>query len=81
MKRSLTPALALALLPVLAWTQAPEKKILDHSVYDSWNAIRGQGLSRDGKWVYYAINPIVGDGVLTVKSIGGSTSYTIPRGS
>lgn len=57
------------------------KKPLTHDVYDSWKALAGIDLSRDGKWVTYTINPQVGDGELTVEPSAGGGRISIPRGS
>lgn len=59
-----------------------QKKPLDHSVYDGWQAIGEKLLSNDGKWAVYTINPQEGDNELIIQSTYGSNPYkkSIPRG-
>lgn len=72
--------LAAAGLIVMAHAQAP-KKPLTHDVYDSWKSLSGIDLSRDGKFLTFAINPQSGDGELTIREIGNSKETKIARGS
>jgi dipeptidyl aminopeptidase/acylaminoacyl peptidase len=58
-----------------------QKKPLDHSVYDGWKSIRGTSLSRDGKWVLYAVTPQEGDSTVEIKSTVNNDTITFPRGS
>ncbi len=48
----------LVLLSTAAFAQ---KKPLDHTVYDSWEAVGAKQLSNNGLWAAYAINPQEGD--------------------
>jgi dipeptidyl aminopeptidase/acylaminoacyl peptidase len=59
-----------------------QKKPLDHSVYDGWQAIGEKLISNDGKWAVYTINPQEGDNELIIQSTNSSNSYkkSIPRG-
>ncbi|MGL4780714.1 MAG: hypothetical protein ACRCXN_07785, partial [Bacteroidales bacterium] len=41
-----------------------QKKVLDHTVYDSWKVISRTNLSKDSRFISYEINPQKGDGVL-----------------
>ncbi len=59
----------------------PEKKPLDHSVYDSWMRLGGGTLSRDGKFFHYSLRPGDGEGVAVISSIDGETEYRIERGA
>ena len=45
------------------------KRPLHHRDYDGWNAIQSQVLSRDGKFLAYALFPEDGDGQLVVRNI------------
>ena len=58
-------ALAVA-LPLL---QSAAKRPLTHRDYDSWRAIQSQALSRDGKYLAYALFPQEGDGQLVVRNL------------
>jgi len=57
-----------------------QKKPLDHSVYDSWNSIRGTSLSHDGKWILYVVAPQEGDGEVQIKSLVVGKTISFPRG-
>lgn len=70
-------AASLAILaPVLLIAQ---KRPLDHSVYDGWNAIRGTSLSRDGQWLLYVVAPQEGDATATIRSVKDGHTITVPR--
>lgn len=70
--------LALLLLPALQ--SISQKKPLDHTVYDRWEALGERAISKDGKYVAYAVNPQEGDGMLYIQSVSGDYKVTIPRG-
>jgi dipeptidyl aminopeptidase/acylaminoacyl peptidase len=70
--------LALLLLPALQ--TLAQKKPLDHTVYDGWEAIGERVISNDGKYVAYAVNPQEGDGNLYIQSTSGDYKIVIPRG-
>jgi hypothetical protein len=57
-----------------------QKKVLDHSVYDSWQSIGERSISNDGNWVVYSVNVQEGDNELYIQSVKTGTSTTIPRG-
>jgi len=71
--------LALCLL-VLTPVAAPAQRPLDHDAYDRWRTIGQEGLSRDGRWVSYLLEPQQGDAELVIRSVAGSTEYRVPRG-
>lgn len=75
MKKLLLAMLLLPALQVLA-----QKKPLDHSVYDGWEALGERAISNDGKYLAYAVNPQEGDGVLYIQSVAGDYKVVIPRG-
>ncbi len=57
------------------------KKPLTHDVYDSWKALAGTAISRNGANFAYTINPQVGDGNLFVGDSNSKTSKPYPRGT
>ncbi len=57
------------------------KKSLTHDVYDSWKALAGTAISRNGANFAYTINPQVGDGNLYVGDSDSKTSKPFPRGT
>jgi hypothetical protein len=60
---------------------AAEKRPLSHSDYDSWRAIQGQSLSRDGKFVAYALVPQDGDGEVVVRNLATGVEWRYTRGA
>ncbi|TAL40783.1 MAG: S9 family peptidase, partial [Chitinophagaceae bacterium] len=58
----------------------PQKKPLDHSVYDSWQSIGERMISNDGKWVVYTINVQEGDNELVIQSADAKYKKTVARG-
>jgi dipeptidyl aminopeptidase/acylaminoacyl peptidase len=81
MWRSLT---ALGLLALLvsssAFAQQP-KRPLNHADYDSWRAIQGQSLSRDGRFVAYALVPQDADGEIVVRNLATGVEWRHSRGA
>jgi len=61
--------------------QSAAKRPLTHSDYDSWRAIQGQSLSRDGKFVAYALVPQDGDGIVVVRNIATGIEWRHSRGA
>jgi len=57
-----------------------QKKAIDHSVYDGWEAIGERNISNDGKFVVYTINPQEGDGNLVIQSTDKLYKTIVPRG-
>lgn len=49
--------------------QTPAKRPLHHRDYDTWRAIQSQVLSRDGKFLAYALYPQEGDGELVIRDL------------
>jgi dipeptidyl aminopeptidase/acylaminoacyl peptidase len=61
--------------------QSPIKRPLTHGDYDSWRAIQGQSLSRDGKFVAYALVPQDGDGEVVVRNLVTGAEWRHSRGA
>lgn len=55
------PPLFLFFLPVLNFAQ---KKVIDHTVYDSWKSLQRSAISENGEVVSFEVNPSKGDGEL-----------------
>ncbi|HKX28634.1 MAG TPA: prolyl oligopeptidase family serine peptidase [Blastocatellia bacterium] len=79
-------ALILA-LPNPAFTQqarkaqpAESKRPLTHQDYDGWRSIQGSQLSRDGKFVAYAVLPQDGDGEIVVRNLTTGVEWRQGRG-
>ncbi|PST83341.1 peptidase S9 [Pedobacter yulinensis] len=58
-----------------------QKKPLDHSVYDSWEALGERRLTNDGHWYFYTVTRQQGDAVLYAGSTNGPVKITVPRGA
>ncbi len=76
MKKVLAVLLAIS----ASFASQAQKKLLEHSVYDGWKSVGERSISNDGKYVFYAINPQEGDGVLLVQGLENSFKKEIPRG-
>lgn len=70
----LTGAVCLSSYPVQA-----QKKVLTQDDFPGWKQITAPVLSDDGRWVAYALNPAVGDGVTIVYDSNTGYSDTLHR--
>lgn len=61
------------------FTAFAQKKPLDHQVYDGWQQISMSAISKDGRFVYYIVNPQEGDGYLTITTPDNRTVGRIAR--
>ena len=77
MKR-LTLTLMLLFAVALAFAQKPA---LDHSVYDSWNSLRGISIPKNGDILLYTIAPGEGDATLVIENIRNGKKIEVPRGT
>jgi dipeptidyl aminopeptidase/acylaminoacyl peptidase len=73
------PFCMLVLVCLLA-TSALAKQPLDHDVYTQWNRIQEQGLSRDGQWAFWQMQPEEADGTLVVRSTARDATFEMERG-
>ena len=69
---------ALALLTVTAATA--QKRAITPKDFDTWNAINGQTLSRDGHWLAYGVFPQEGDGVVVIRDLKTGKEFKEPAG-
>src|SRR6266849_6598130 len=81
--RQLTALFVLALLISTSAVaqQTATKRPLTHNDYDSWRSIQGQSLSRDGKFVGYALVPQDGDGEVVVRNLATGKEWRYSRGA
>jgi dipeptidyl aminopeptidase/acylaminoacyl peptidase len=68
-------------ISILFNCSAQSKKPLNHSVYDGWKSIGERMISKDGKYIVYAVNPQEGDGELVIQNISTKYKKVIARGS
>jgi dipeptidyl aminopeptidase/acylaminoacyl peptidase len=73
--------LALFLSTSVFAQQTVQKRPLTHADYDSWRSIQGQALSRDGKFLAYALVPQDGDGEMVVRNLATGAEWRHPRGA
>jgi hypothetical protein len=71
--------LAAAAPPIVA--QPLEKRVMDHSIYEAWDTIGGEALTRDGQWALYNRYRYDRDDVLVVRSTVDGTLHTFDRGT
>jgi dipeptidyl aminopeptidase/acylaminoacyl peptidase len=69
----------LAAAPLTAQTSEAARKPLDHAVYDVWNRISAQALSKDGRWALYGVTSEASDPVLQVRALSGGTQHAVER--
>ena len=62
-------------------TPVSEKKMITHDVYANWRSIQGNVLSRDGKWLAYALVGQESDGELVVRNLADGKEWRSERGS
>lgn len=56
-----------------------QKKPIDHQVYDGWQSIQSPDISKDGKFIRYAITPQQGDALLSITNPNGEKLWDVPR--
>ncbi|MBO0721936.1 MAG: prolyl oligopeptidase family serine peptidase, partial [Blastocatellia bacterium] len=60
--------------------QAAAKRSLTHQDYDSWRSILGEQISRNGKFIAYALSPQDGDGEIVARNLATGAEYRYSRG-
>ncbi len=60
--------------------RATAKRPLTHQDYDGWRSIQGQTISRDGKFIAYALIPQDGDGEIVVRNLATGAEWRYGRG-
>ncbi len=68
------------LLAVLG-AQPPSKRPLTHQDYDRWRSIQTPQLSRDGRFLAYALFPQEGDGEVVVRELATGKEHRQPVGA
>jgi hypothetical protein len=71
----------MAALFITSFVFAQQKRPLTHADYDSWRSIQGTTLSRDGKYLAYALVPQDGDGEIVVHHLESGKEWRAPRGA
>ncbi len=79
------PTRLLPLLLLLLWAgaapgDAQHKPALDHADTYGWNDIEDEGLSADGRWLAYVLEPYEGDETLVVRDLESGAELRIERG-
>ncbi|HEX5084835.1 MAG TPA: hypothetical protein VFY40_22555, partial [Blastocatellia bacterium] len=60
--------------------KASPKRPLTHQDYDGWRSIQGQTISRDGRFIAYALIPQDGDGEVVVRNLATGIEWRYGRG-
>ncbi len=71
----------LGLFLLCFFTGFSQKKVLDHTVYDSWQSIKEVVAQQQGEFVAYTITPQEGDAVLVIKNMKDFSEIRIDRGT
>lgn len=61
-------------------TLSAQKKVLDHSVYDSWKSTSDINITPDGKYSVAVVNEQEGDAYLLISNLRSSGQFILPRG-
>lgn len=56
------------------------KKTLDHQVYDKWQSISSESISKNGLWIAYTVTPQQGDATLFICNRQSGKKIAVPRG-
>lgn len=72
--------LVLACLVLIPSTLFSQKKVLDHSVYDSWKSIPTFNITDDGKYTIASVKAQEGDDYLLIKNLQSKKELILPRG-
>lgn len=56
-----------------------QKKPLDHTVFDGWQAVSNQTISDNGKWILYVVKPQAGDANLVITDPKIRYNFQVPR--
>lgn len=76
MKQFFLPVFFLLLVSCVC---AQNKKPLDHSVYDGWKSLGERMISKNGRYIVYAVNPQEGDGELVIQNLATKYKKVIAR--
>ena len=57
-----------------------QKKIIDHTIFDSWESIGEKKISDNGEWIAYTIDVQEGDSRLVLQRTDSSFAIDFPRG-
>src|SRR5581483_9237196 len=84
--RTITRRMQIAAISVFALllssiVLAQQKRPLTAADYDAWRSIQGQTLSRDGKYLAYALVPQDGDGEVVVRHLESGKEWRANRGA
>lgn len=77
---ALVTLLALAVVGGAMPTQAQEKRVMGHEVYERWHTIGSEALSPNGQWLHYTLELENGDGTLVFREVESDREVRIPRG-
>lgn len=70
----------IGILFLLSIAAGAQKKVLDHSVYDSWKSISNINVTNDGRYTAIVVKEQEGDDYLLIKNLQTQKELIIPRG-
>ncbi|HJQ25152.1 MAG TPA: prolyl oligopeptidase family serine peptidase [Blastocatellia bacterium] len=80
-RRQQVAAIGVFALLISSVVLAQQKRPLTAADYDAWRSIQGQTLSRDGKYLAYALVPQDGDGEVVVRHLESGKEWRAGRGA
>lgn len=72
--------LILCFTAVCSLTISAQKKVLDHTVYDSWKSLSEISISNDAKYAATVVKAQEGDDYLLIRDLQSKRELVIPRG-
>jgi dipeptidyl aminopeptidase/acylaminoacyl peptidase len=72
---------ATSLVPIGSFAADPAKRPFSHNDFESWRAISGQVLSRDGRILAYAYMPLEGDGDVIARELATGREHRVTVGA
>ena len=80
LKFSLTILCVFLFIDAIVLAQPSDKKVLTHTVYDSWKDLARPLISDNGEWASFEINPQKGDGFLHLLNLKTQSRDSVARG-
>jgi dipeptidyl aminopeptidase/acylaminoacyl peptidase len=77
---ALVLSIAFSLVTITMAQQAGAKRPLNHNDYDAWRSIQLQQMTRDARFLGYALNPQDADGEVVVRNLSSGVEWRHGRG-
>lgn len=80
LRKEYSKYLTICAILFVSLTITAQKKVLDHSVYDSWKSLSAMGITHDGRYAATVIKEQEGDDYLLIRDLQSKRELSIPRG-